>query len=153
MTLHDPRVEPLAIWLHGFSATHPFDAATPERRDLCRAQAVSALAAIDAAVSRVESALPADFHWESNDDYRRARADTHACAYNAFVNSNSGRGVRKMHDLGRALNYEDRVLGRVKLDALVAAGIIEGYVPCPAECLIYPGGLRHVDGCENDFQG
>lgn len=86
-----------------------------------------------------------------NDDerIRQSQANLNACAWNAAVNHGTQRGIRKMGDLIRAINQHERVLGRVKLEALVEAGVIEGFTPCPAECEMRPGGLFHADGCEN----
>lgn len=92
-----------------------------------------------------------DFAWELDEDVRLARANFMACAYNAAVNHGTDRGVRKMRDLVRAINYYERCEGRVKLGLLAAAGIIAGYTPCPQECEFRPGGLFHARGCENDF--
>lgn len=91
-----------------------------------------------------------DFDWEQDDDLRLARANYMACAYNAAVNYGTHRGVRKMGDFIRAINYYERVEGHVKLDLLVAKGIITGYTLCPPECEMRPGGLFHAKDCEND---
>lgn len=85
----------------------------------------------------------------TQDELDMARANLFACAYNAFVNSDCERGRRKMGDLGRALNYEERVKGRWKLEELVRRGIIESFVPCAKECVVRPGGLFHVKDCPN----
>ena len=88
--------------------------------------------------------------WDPTDEVQMARANLHACAYNAAVNYGSNRGVRKMGDLIRAINYYERAVGRAKLDLLVSKGVIVGYTRCPDECEIRPGGLFHAKDCEND---
>ncbi len=80
-----------------------------------------------------------------------ARANFEACAYNAAVNHGTQRGVRKMGDLIRAINGYERTLGRWKMERLVDLGVIEGFKPCKLECEVRPGGLFHVQGCENDL--
>jgi hypothetical protein len=77
-------------------------------------------------------------------------ANVWACAYNAAVNYGSERAHKKMVRLIEALNRDMREEGRRKLQALVDAGVIESFKPCPDECHMRPGGLFHVDGCEND---
>lgn len=84
------------------------------------------------------------------EDLERAEVNLRACAYNAFVSSGMARGAKKMRHLGEAINWYERAKGRVKLDALIDAGVIESYKPCPAECIVRPGGLFHAKGCEND---
>ena len=78
------------------------------------------------------------------------RANLFACAYNAAVNYGRGRAHKKMMGLIGALNAYMRANGKEKMDALVKAGVIESYTPCPDGCHMRPGGLFHVDGCEND---
>lgn len=91
------------------------------------------------------------FPWEDSDEYRMARANYMACAYNAAVNSGTSRGIRKMGDLVHAINSYERVAGRAKLQFLVDQGVIESFTACPVECHMRPGGLFHAKGCENDF--
>ena len=88
--------------------------------------------------------------WESHPELLTAEANLHACAYNAAVNHGTQRGVRKMGDLIRALNYYERVCGAARLQFLVNVGVIAEFSPCHDACEIRPGGLFHVDGCEND---
>jgi hypothetical protein len=73
-----------------------------------------------------------------------------ACTYNAVVNYGSGREAKKMRHLTEALNRYERTVGRTRLEALVEQGTVDSFTPCPPECEIRPGGLFHVDGCEND---
>jgi hypothetical protein len=93
-----------------------------------------------------------------------ARSNVSACAYNAAVNSDTPRGVRKMHDLIHAINRCQRIEGYFLLRRLVDKGIITSFTPCPEPshpgaqlygadldgCEMRPGGLFHVVGCEND---
>lgn len=92
-----------------------------------------------------------DFAWEQHPDLQLPRANFMACAYNAAVNYGSGRADKKMRGLVDAINWYERVRGKVQLDLLVEAGVIDGYTPCPTECQVRPGGLFHADDCENDF--
>lgn len=78
-------------------------------------------------------------------------ADLLACAYNAAVNYGSGRAHKTMIDLLDAINRYERRKGRGKLEALVEAGVIESFMPCPPECVVKPGGLFHAKGCENEM--
>lgn len=94
--------------------------------------------------------MSTDFAWEQNDEVRLMRANFMACAYNAAVNSDVPRGVRKMRDLIEAINWYERTKGRVMLDLLMEQGVIDTYTACPSECEVRPGGLFHADGCEND---
>lgn len=88
---------------------------------------------------------------DEHPDVIMARADFMACAYNAAVNYGSERGVRKMGNMIAALNRYERAEGKAKLDRLRERGIIDNYTPCPDGCEVRPGGLFHVDGCENDM--
>jgi hypothetical protein len=88
--------------------------------------------------------------WEI-EEVESAVVNVLACAYNAAVNSGTERGIRKMNDLIEAINVQERIQGREKLKALVAADIIESFNPCPPECEVYRGGLRHAPDCENDY--
>lgn len=89
--------------------------------------------------------------WEQdNEALSDARANLFACAYNAAVNHGPDRGLRKMSDLIRAINHYERLEGAAKLDYLVSQGVIDSYKPCPAECVVRPGGLFHAKDCEND---
>lgn len=83
-------------------------------------------------------------------DQDLADANLYACAYNAAVNSETSRGIRKMQDLIRALNAHARVEGYRKLARLKQLGIITDFKCCDMKCEIRPGGLFHVPGCEND---
>jgi hypothetical protein len=94
-------------------------------------------------------AAPKDI-WQNDERLALPRASLMACAYNAAVNYGTGRGVRKMGDLIRAINSCERAEGFVRLTRLVEQGIIESFTPCPAECEMRPGGLFHAQGCEND---
>lgn len=85
-----------------------------------------------------------------NDRIALSRSNVWACAYNAAVNYGSERGPKKMGDLIYALNENMRLEGKMKLQALVDAGVIESFNPCSNECCMKPGGLFHIDGCEND---
>lgn len=73
-----------------------------------------------------------------------------ACAYNAAVNYGTERGHRKMGDLIRALNASMRAQGKRQMEELLRLGVIESYTACPDGCEMRPGGLFHVEGCEND---
>lgn len=90
------------------------------------------------------------FDWEADERLLMPRANLMACAYNAAVNSRSGRAAMKMNDLVHAINDYERIEGVVKLDFLVSKGVIDGYTECPFGCEMRPGGLFHVEGCEND---
>jgi hypothetical protein len=90
------------------------------------------------------------FDWETDERLSLPRANFMACAYNAAVNYGSGRAAKKMGDLVRAINYYQRTVGVVKLDFLVSKGVIESYTECPDGCEMRPGGLFHVQDCEND---
>ncbi len=78
-------------------------------------------------------------------------ANLFACAYNAAVNYGRERGHKKMMHLIEALNGYMREEGKNKLQALVQAGVIETFKPCPDECCMRPGGLFHAPDCENDM--
>jgi hypothetical protein len=80
-----------------------------------------------------------------------ADANLLACTYNAVVNYGSDREAKKMRHLTEALNSYERAVGRDRLEALVAQGVIDSFTPCPPECVIRPGGLFHAEGCENDY--
>jgi hypothetical protein len=84
-------------------------------------------------------------------DLERSRVNLQACAYNAAVNWGSERATKKMHDLLAAINENQRLEGAAKMDELVELGAIKVYAACPGECRVFPGGLRHADGCRNDF--
>lgn len=81
---------------------------------------------------------------------RQTLPNVWACAYNAAVNYGSGRAHKKMLHLIEALNIDMREEGKLKLEALMDAGVIESFKPCPDECCMRPGGLFHTAGCEND---
>jgi hypothetical protein len=83
-------------------------------------------------------------------DLERSRVNLQACAYNAAVNWGSERATKKMHDLLAAINENQRLEGAAKMDELVELGAIKVYAACPGECRVFPGGLRHADGCRND---
>lgn len=84
-------------------------------------------------------------------DVDDALRNVFACAYNAAVNYGSERQGKKMRGLIEALNVLLRVEGRVKLERLVEAGVIESFDPCPDECEMRPGGLFHAKGCTNEM--
>lgn len=89
--------------------------------------------------------------WRHHPDLRMPIANYMACAYNAAVNYGSGRAHKKMIGLVEAINWYERVRGRVMLDILVKVGVIAGYKHCPPECEVRPGGRFHAKDCENDF--
>lgn len=84
------------------------------------------------------------------DELERSRINVWACAYNAAVNHGGERAHRKMWDLIRAINENMRLEGKAKMDELVKLGIIDGYIECPPQCCMRPGGLFHADGCQNE---